>query len=55
MQVKIFGDPRVDPFFGRTDLWISLSRAKFEEEVDFEVRSTVDRHQPRQLDEKQNY
>ena len=39
-----FGDPRFSPnprFFGRTDLWISLSRAKFDEEVDFEVRLGV--------------
>ena len=24
-------------FFGRADFWISLSRAKFDEEVDFEI------------------
>ena len=39
-----FGDPKFSPnprFFGRTDLWISLSRAKFDEEVDFEVRLGV--------------
>ena len=28
-------------FFGRTDLRISLSSAKFDEEVDFKVRSAV--------------
>ena len=28
--------------FGRTDLRISLSRAKFDEEADFEVRSALD-------------
>ena len=28
--------------FGRTDLWISQSRAKFDTEADFEVRSALD-------------
>ena len=28
--------------FGRTDLWISQSRPKFDEEADFEVRSALD-------------
>ena len=44
IDVKFIGDPKFSPnprFFGRTDLWISLSRAKFDEEVDFEVRLGV--------------
>ena len=54
-RVKIFGDARFDPnsgFFGRTDLRISLSRAKFDVEADFDVRSAVDRRKPRQISEK---
>ena len=39
-------------FFGHTDLWISLSRAKFDEEADFEVRFAVARHNQRQISEK---
>ena len=53
--MKIFGDPRFDPnsgFIGRTDLRISLSRAKFDVEADFDVRSAVDRPKPRQISEK---
>ena len=42
-------------FFGRTDLWISLSRAKFDEEADFEVRSAVARQKPRQISKKRNF
>ena len=42
-------------FFGRTDLWISLSRAKFDEEADFEVRSAVDPPRQRQIGEKRNF
>ena len=56
--MKIFGDPRFDPnsgFFGRTDLRISLSRAKFDVEADFDVRSAVDRPKPRQNSKKQNF
>ena len=55
--MKIFGDPRFDPnsgFFGRTDLRISLSRAKFDVEADFDVRSNVDGPKPRQISEKRN-
>ena len=54
IQVK-FGDLRFDPnsrFFGRTDLRISLSRAKFDVEADFDVRSAVARQKPRQISEK---
>ena len=53
--MKIFGDPRFDPnsgFFGRTDLRISLSRAKFDVEVDFEVRSAVALQNSVQIGEK---
>ena len=38
---------------GRTDLWISLSRAKFDEEADFEVRLAVDPQKSYILGEKQ--
>ena len=41
--------------FGRTDLRISLSRAKFDEEADFEVRSAVARQKPCQITEKRNF
>ena len=36
--------------FGRTDLRISLSRAKFDEEADFDVRSAVGPPKPHQID-----
>ena len=52
---KFFGNPRFWPnprIFGRTDLRISLSRAKFDVEADFDVRSAVDRPKPRQISEK---
>ena len=38
--------------FGRTDLRISLSGAKFDEESDFDVRSAVGPPKPHQIDEK---
>ena len=41
--------------FGRTDLWISLSRAKFDEESDFEIGSAVAIPKPRQISEKWNF
>ena len=57
--VKIFvGDPRISTnpkFFGRVDLSRSLSRAKFDEEADFEVRSAVARQNSHQIDEKPNF
>ena len=57
--VKIFvGDPRISTnpkFFGRIDLSRSLSRAKFDEEADFEVRSAVARQKPRQISKKRNF
>ena len=40
---------------GRTDFWISVYRAKFDEEADFEVHSAVARQNPAQIDEKQNF
>ena len=52
---KFFEDPRFSPnlrFFGRTDLSISLSRAKFDEQADFEVCSGVAPPKPRQTSEK---
>ena len=39
----------------RTDLRISLSRAKLDEATDFDVRVAVDRQKPRLLGEKQNF
>ena len=42
-------------FFGCTDLWISPSRPKFDEEVDFEVRLVVAPRKPKQTDEKRNF
>ena len=36
--------------FGRTDLRISLSGAKFDEEADFDVRSAVGPPKPHQID-----
>ena len=45
-------DPRPNPqLFGRTDLSTSRSRAKIDEQADFEVRSAVARQKPRQIDE----
>ena len=41
--------------FGRTDLRKSLSRAKFDEAADFEVRSAVAPQKPCLLSEKQNF
>ena len=37
--------------FGRTDLRINLSGAKFDEEADFDVRSAVGPPKPHQIDE----
>ena len=34
---------------------MSLSRAKFDEQADFEVRSAVALQNPRQIDEKRNF
>ena len=42
-------------FFGRTDLRISLSRAKFDVEVDFDVCFAVARQNRRQISEKQKF
>ena len=41
--------------FGRTDLRISVSKAKFDEEADFEVHSAVARQKPRQISEKRKF
>ena len=52
---NLFGHPRFDPnsrFFRRTDLRISLSRAKFDEEADFEVRLAVAPQKPCQISKK---
>ena len=41
--------------FGRTDLRISLSKAKLRAEADFGVRFAVARQNPRQISKKHNY
>ena len=41
--------------FGRTDLRISLSGAKFDPEADFDVRFAVARQNPRQISKKRNF
>ena len=41
--------------FGRTELRITLSKAKFDAETDFDVRLAVRRPKPRLLGEKQNF
>ena len=41
--------------FGRTDLRISLSKAKFDPEPDFDVRFAVARQNPRQISKKRNF
>ena len=40
---------------GRTDLWISPSRAKFDEEADFDVRLAVGPPKPHQIDENLSF
>ena len=40
---------------GRTDLRISVSRAKFDAEADFEVRLPLDPPKPSENYEKQNF
>ena len=42
-------------FFGHTDLRISLSKAKFDGEVDFEVRSAVAPKNSNQISEKPTF
>ena len=41
--------------FGRTDLRISLSGAKFDPEADFDVRFAVARQNSRQISKKRNF
>ena len=50
--------PATRPFltiFGRTDLSISLSGAKFDPEADFDVRFAVARQNPRQIGKKRKF
>ena len=56
MLIRLFR-PKISNlrFFGRTGLSISLSRATFDEEADFEVRSAVDPPKQHQIGEKQNF
>ena len=58
IEWKICRNPRFSPnprIFGRAGLSISLSRAKFVEQADFDIRSAVARPKPRLIDEKQNF
>ena len=51
-------DPRFSPnprFFARTDLSLSLSKAKFDEQADFEVHLAVALQKPRQIDKKRDF
>ena len=41
--------------FGRTDLWISQSKANFDEEADFEVRWGLDPQKACLFGEKRNF
>ena len=41
--------------FGRTDLWISQSKANFDEEADFEVRWGLDPQKAYLFGEKRNF
>ena len=41
--------------FRRPNLWISQSRAKFDEEADFEVRSALDPQKAHVFGEKRNF
>ena len=55
---SFFGDPRFSPnprFFARTDLSLSLSKAKFDEQADFKVHSAVALQKPRQIDKKLDF
>ena len=51
-MVHLASKKRFLVIFGRTDLRISLSGAKFDEEADFDVRSAVGPPKPHQIDEK---
>ena len=51
-MVRLASKKRFFVIFGRTDLRISLSGAKFDEEADFDVRSAVGPPKPHQIDEK---
>ena len=42
-------------FFGRTDHWRSLARAKFDEEADFEVCLAMASQKRHQISEKQYF
>ena len=55
---KFFRNPRFSPnpiIFWCTALSISLSRAKFDEQADFDIRSAVARPKPCQIGKKQNF
>ena len=58
IERKFFRNPRVllNPrIFGRTGFSVSLSRAKFDEQADFDIRWAVARPKPHQIGEKQNF
>ena len=50
-MVRLGSKKHLFVIFGRTDLRISLSGAKFDEEADFDVRSAVGPPKPHQIDE----
>ena len=52
MSYHQFGANHVFMIFGRTDLQIGVSRAKFDAESDFEVRLAVAPQKPGQISEK---
>ena len=52
MAERIYAHDKIElTIFGHTDLRISLSGAKFDEEADFDVRSTVGPPKPHQVEE----
>ena len=53
VKSMVFGRKHV--IFGRPDLRISLSGAKFDAEADFDVRFSVDRPNPCRINRKQNF
>ena len=54
MEIQEFRRIRDFKFLVRTDLWISLSKAKFDDEPDFEVHLAVALRKPCQISENQN-
>ena len=46
---------RIQDFVAHSDVWMSLSRAKFDEEDDFELRSALAPEKPCQMGETRNF